>query len=125
MNQNVLARISDAELSVLHVLWQEERALTMAQLYAFMNGRMDWDKSTIKTLVYRLVDKGAISVEKQYPALYSPIVSEQQYGQYATNVLIDKLYGGSARNLVAALVGTHALANEDIMELSKMFHVGE
>ncbi len=125
MNNDVMLKIADSELQVLRLLWKETRPMTMTEIRKALIHTTGWDGSTIKTLVYRLVDKGALYADKQQTALYTPLVTEQEYSQYATEVLIDKLYGGSAKNLVAALVNTKTLGDDDIAELRSMFKVGD
>ena len=125
MHIEVLSKISDAELRVLRLLWREKRPLSMAEMRAALIPQTGWDGSTVKTFVYRLGEKGALRADKRAPVLYSPLVDETEYGQYATGELIDKLYGGSAKNLVAALVSAKSLDDADIAELRAMFKVGE
>ena len=54
---------------------------------------------------------------------YRPLISQAEYNQWATNQLIDKLYRGSARNLVAALVNSDSLSKGDIQELRDFFRM--
>ncbi len=125
MYSEILSKISDAELRVLRLLWQEKRPLTMAEMRAALTSQTGWEGSTVKTFVYRLVEKGALRADKRSPVQYAPLVDEAEYGQYATGALIDKLYGGSAKNLIAALVSAKSLDDADLDELRAMFKVGE
>jgi predicted transcriptional regulator len=52
------------------------------------------------------------------------MVSEKEYNDFSTKALIDRLYSGSAKNLVASLIGNNKLGSEDIEELRNMFKVG-
>lgn len=56
---------------------------------------------------------------------YTPLVSEAEYNEYTTQSLIDRLYSGSAKNLVASLFGSKKLDSSDIEELRNLFRVGE
>ena len=125
MNEETLSKISDAELRVLRLLWQEKRPLSMARMKRVLTEQTGWDGSTVKTFVYRLVEKGALRADKRSPVEYSALVGEAEYGRYATGALIDKLYDGSAKNLIAALVSEKTLDEADIDELRAMFKVGE
>ena len=73
----------------------------------------------------RLAAKGAIRQEKRNVFYYSPLISEEEYNAWATDNLIRKLYNGSARDLVAALVQSEGLSRDDIEELRNMFRVEE
>ena len=76
-------------------------------------------------MIGRVAAKGAIRQEKRNVFYYSPLISEEEYNAWATDNLIRKLYHGSARDLVAALVQSEGLSRDDIEELRNMFRVEE
>lgn len=51
-------------------------------------------------------------------------MSSAQYSKYKTQTLINKLYSGSVRDMIAALVKNDLLSAEDIEELWIMFKEG-
>ena len=67
--------------------------------------------------------KGALRQEKRNVYYYSPLIGEQAYNAWATDDLIHRLYNGSARDLVAALVHSDGLTKQDLEELQNMFIV--
>ena len=73
----------------------------------------------------RLCAKGVLEQEKRNVFYYLPLVSEQEYNDWATGDLIRKLYRGSAKELVAALVRSDGLSKNDVDELRAMFKVEE
>ena len=122
--QNQLAdKISDSELEVMKLLWQAEDALPVTEIREALQKSRGWEATTVKTLVSRLVSKGVIRQEKRKVYYYSPLISEKEYNGWATNNLIERLYHGSARDLVAALVHADGLTQEDLEELRNMFKV--
>ena len=121
----ILSKIAESELQVLRLLWEQKRPMTMPEIREALKSSTGWDGSTIKTLLYRLCDKGAVKSEKKNVYYYTPVISEQEYNEYATSVLIDKLYNGSAKNLVASLIGSKKLKAADVAELRDVFKVGE
>ena len=122
--QNSLAdKISDSELEVMKILWQAEDALPVTEIREALQKSRGWEATTVKTLVSRLVQKGVIRQEKRNVFYYSPLISEREYNDWATNDLIQRLYNGSARDLVAALVDSAGLSQSDLDELRQMFHV--
>ena len=54
---------------------------------------------------------------------YSPAISQEEYNAWATGELIRRLYRGSAKDLVAALVHSEGLSRDDLDELRQMFCV--
>ena len=124
--QNQLAdKISDSELEVMKVLWQAGDALPVTGIRETLQRTKGWEATTVKTLVSRLVSKGVIRQEKRNVFYYSPLISEREYNSWATRHLIERLYNGSARELVAALVHSDGLSQADLEELREMFKVEE
>jgi BlaI family penicillinase repressor len=121
--KNMAEKISDAELEVMRVLWEADEPLSIADLRVALQQRKGWEATTTKTLVQRLCKKDVLKQEKRNVFYYSPLISEEEYNQWATNDLIDKFYRGSAKNLVAALVHSDSLSNQDIQELRDFFKV--
>ena len=118
-------KISDSELEVMKVLWEAEDALPVTAIRETLADRKGWEATTVKTLVNRLVGKGAVSQEKRKVFFYTPLISEKEYNTWATGNLVQRLYKGSVKDLVAALVSSDELSNEDIAELRSMFVVKE
>ena len=98
------SRITDAELEIMRALWASEEPMTLAQLKAALAERHGWSGDTTKTLLRRLCEKGAVGQEKRKVYCYRPLVARDQLGRYHTQKLIDKLYAGSAKAMVAALL---------------------
>ena len=107
----------------MKLLWHAEASLSITEIREQLQQAKGWEPATIKTLVSRLVSKGAVRQEKRNVYYYSPLISEEEYGSWATGDLITRLYNGSARDLVAALVHSDGLTKEDIEELRDMFRV--
>lgn len=121
----IAERISDSELEIMKLLWKSGEALSSTEIREQLQRSMGWEATTIKTLISRLVNKKAILQEKRKVFYYSPIISEREYNSWATGRLIDKLYKGSASALVAALVDSNGLTDNDIEELRTLFRVEE
>jgi predicted transcriptional regulator len=99
----MIPNISDSELEVMRLLWREGRPLSFAEIRTELESNTKWSKSTIQTLVVRLRDKGAVSMHTNYVTLYSPAVIEQEYVMSEGKSFLDKVFNGSAKNLVASL----------------------
>ena len=72
-------KISDAELEVMQVLWQSGEPIPIARVRELLAQRREWDGSTVKTLLRRLCEKGAVQAEKREVFYYSPLISQQEY----------------------------------------------
>lgn len=121
----VNCKISDAELEVMTILWREKRSVPFSDIRTELNRKMGWEKSTIATLLRRLLKKGAISVQEREIHYYTPNISKEDYIMFKEKSLIDKLYEGSAKNFVAALCHSGELTEADIDELKMYFRMGD
>ena len=123
--KSLAEKISDSELEVMKVLWEAEDALPVTTIREALAERRGWEATTVKTLVGRLLGKGVIGQEKRKVFFYWPLISEKEYNEWATENLVHRLYKGSVKDLIAALVSSDDLTPEDIDELRAMFAVKE
>ena len=114
-------RISDAELEILDVLWAAGEALNANEIRARLNEKKDWERTTVLTLIRRLLDKGVITQEKQEVYYYSPLVERSAYVKEETKSFLNKFFKGNAKNLAAALIEDEDLSRDDIEELRAYF----
>lgn len=123
--EQLASKISDSELEVMKVLWEAGDALPVTEIRTRLQQRRGWEATTVKTLISRLTAKGAVRQEKRNVYYYEPAISEEAYNDWAAQDLVDRLFKGSARNLVATLVKSEGLSQQDIEELKHMFKVEE
>ena len=112
-------KITDAELEIMHVLWESKEPMTITQIKSALRGR---NGDTIKTLLRRLCQKGAAAQEKREVYYYHALVSQDELSRFRTQRLIDRLYAGSAKALAAQLVKNEQLRPQDIDELRELYH---
>ena len=116
-------KISDSELEVMRVLWEAGDALPITEIRQILHDRKGLEATTVKTLVQRLFSKGVLEQEKRKVFYYRPLVSESEYSDWAVNGMVQRLFRGSAKALVATLVQSDGLSDEDIAELREFFKV--
>ena len=116
-------KISDAELEIMRILWREKQAVSFSDIRTELSNKMGWEKSTIATLIRRLQKKGAISIQDKEMHYYMPNITKEDYTMIKKKSLIDKLYGGSTKNFVAALCQNGELTEADIDELKMYFRM--
>ena len=125
MYKDLAPKISDSELEVMRVLWRAGDALPVTEIRETLQKSRGWEATTVKTLISRLVAKGVLRQEKRQVYYYSPLITEAEYNDWATHDLISRVYHGSARDLVAALVRSDGLSRADIDELRDLFKLEE
>lgn len=111
--------IQDAELAVLQMLWDVGEPLPLSALLERLHASRGWADSTVKTLLRRLQQKGAVTLTQR--GVYAAAIDRDRYRGAANSSFLEKLYHGSAKTLVASLVDEGRLTAEDIAELTAMF----
>ena len=112
--------ISEAESVVMDVLWRTS-PLPTEEIVAFLRDRRHWQEPTIKTLLNRLLRKGAIQAERDGRRyLYTPILQREQWVSSESQGLIDRLFGGRVAPLVAHFSKHRKLKKKDIVELKRL-----
>lgn len=112
-------QITDAELQVMNVLWKSE-PLTLNEIVNQLSFKEIKNKSTIKTLLYRLVDKGSVkssASENKKENIFKTAISQEQYLKKANENFLDKLYNGSTNKLLLNFVEDKKITKKDLQEL--------
>lgn len=112
--------ISEAESIVMKVLWGQH-PLSAEQIVAALAQLQDWQEVTIKTLINRLLKKGAISAEpdgRRY--LYTPVLRREDWLHIQSAGLLDRLFDGRVAPLVAHFGRHRKLSQKDIVELKQL-----
>ncbi len=113
-------QISEAESIVMQVLWTRS-PLAAEEVHAALAGRQDWQEPTVKTLLNRLLNKGAIQAQRDGRRyLYSPVLAREDWLQSESEGLLDRLFGGRVAPLVAHFTERGRLGKKDIAELKKL-----
>lgn len=113
-------QISDAEAVVMDVLWKRS-PLSAGDVVASLSSRQDWQEATVKTLLNRLLKKGAIDAEKDGRRyLYAPVLQREAWVQDESESLLDRVFGGRVAPLVAHFSEHRKLTRKDIADLRKL-----
>ena len=112
--------ISEAEAEVMEVLWAAA-PLSAEDVAAQLASRQDWQLATVKTLLNRLLKKGAVSAEqdgRRY--LYAPLLARGDWVHAQSLGLLDRLFGGSLAPLVAHFSSRRKLKAADVAALKTL-----
>ena len=113
-------QISAAESVVMDVLWLRSPLAAEDIVMALADSR-EWQEPTIKTLLSRLLNKGAISAAKDGRRyLYAPVLQRDAWVQGESESLLQRMFGGRVAPLVAHFSEQRKLSRKDIAELRKL-----
>jgi BlaI family penicillinase repressor len=113
-------QISEAESVVMEALWQRS-PMTAEEVVAALAQSRHWQEATIKTLLNRLLKKGAVTVEKEGRRyLYTPVLERDEWLTRESKGLLDRLFGGRVAPLVAHFSEHRKLSKKDVAELRKL-----
>jgi BlaI family penicillinase repressor len=116
-----MVRLSDFELEVLHLLWQFGEAST-PELHQAISTERDLAYSTVRTIVSRLEQKGAIERcdQKGRALTFRPLISQEQASKSLIKSFVKKTFAGKSRPLLNHLLEAEALSREDIEYLESI-----
>ena len=112
-----LPAISDAEWEVMKVVW-DEHPIAANDVVGRLAGRRDWSPRTIKTMLSRLVRKGALTFQaegKRY--LYAPAVSRGACVRAESRSFLHRVFEGAAGPMLVHFVRDAKLTADDIETL--------
>jgi predicted transcriptional regulator len=113
-------RASESEMQVLNALW-DDAPQTAADLTARIGKVNGWTQATVKTLIARLVQKGAVTAEadgRRY--LYRPAIDRADAMGEESQRFVDRLFGGRVSPMIAHLAEREALTDADIEEIEAL-----
>ena len=113
-------RLSEAEWWVMNLVWDTQPTEASA-IIAHLADKHEWSDATIKTMLHRLVKKGALSAEpvgKKYR--YSAAVDRASCVRSASRSFLDHVFGGDAAPALLHLVKASKLSAEQVAQLRKL-----
>ena len=111
-------RLPESELETMIAVWHSEIPVRGSDLAAELAKSRGWNKSTIFTLLLRLVGKGYLSCTKEGKNnYYIPLVREEEYRVQESRSVLDRFYAGSIKNFVAAFCNENKLSKEELDQL--------
>lgn len=113
-------QISEAESVVMEVLWRTH-PLAAEDVVSALGDAQQWQEATIKTLLNRLLNKGAIAAAKDGRRyLYSPVLQREDWVMGESQGLLQRLFDGRVAPLVAHFSEHRKLTKTDIADLRKL-----
>ena len=102
-------------------LW-ENKQLSLNELTEKLNKKEPRNKNTIKTLLYRLIEKSAVkSINKnQKENEFKANISKEKYLKKENQSFLNKLYNGNTSNMLLNFVENKEISKEELKNLIEM-----
>lgn len=111
------AKIAPAEWAVMEVLWGKN-PLSAAEVIDALQDESEWHPKTIRTLLERLVQKGALSREKRAGCFrYAPLVEREDCLREEGRSFLNRFFGGQLAPMVASFLDDAEVSRKEIEQL--------
>lgn len=113
-------QLTSTEWKVMNALWQRHPA-TAREIEAGLEADKPWAYTTLKTLLTRLVEKGAIAETKQANVShYEPLIEQKDARSEAVESLVERVFDGAAGSLLQHMLNEGKLSRKDRDALAEM-----
>lgn len=114
-----MVRVSEAEFEVLQVIWEKGEATSFDIIEAVKQKK--WNKNTVRTLIKRLLEKGAIKIVKKEGKTftYAATIKENEYQKEEGKHFLNKIFRGSVSDMLLNFVKEEDISKKDLEELIK------
>ena len=110
--------ITDAELKIMQVLWKNKKS-SLNQIIESLSDNEEKNRNTIKTLLHRLIGKGAVESKKinLREVVYIPKINEKKYLAKESDTFLKKLFNGSTEKLLLNFVEEKKVSKKELEKL--------
>lgn len=118
-------RISDAEWTVMRAIWSRGEA-SATEVVETLEGQTSWSPRTVRTLLGRLVKKGALGFREQgREYVYQPLIDERSTELEASRSFLDRVFDGKLAPFLATFVESGNYSADDIAALKRIVEESE
>jgi BlaI family penicillinase repressor len=111
--------LGDLQHAIMTVLW-ERREATAADVHRALQAERGLALTTIATMLRKMEDKGVVAHRRDgRQFVYRPTVSREEIRESMVGELVERLFGGDARALVAHLVSEHEIDPGELSALRR------
>jgi len=113
--------IAESEWVVMETLW-EGAPLTASEITKTLRPTMNWAENTVRTLLTRLVEKGALKTGENASGtrVFSPAVKRETCVGAESESFMQRVFRGASKPLLIHFAQNAQLTPEEVRELKKM-----
>ena len=111
---------TEVELQILRILW-ELGPSPVREIHARLEAAKGTNYSTTVKMLSIMLDKGLVKRdENASPHVYRPVLSREKTGKRLLAELIEKVYDGSAMQLVLQALSSARASDKELQEVRKL-----
>lgn len=114
-------KIFESEYRFCLILWENE-PIKSSDLVRLCAEKLEWKKSTTFTVIKRLSERGVLKNEN---SIVTTLVSKDDILCAESHEVVDKTFGGSLPQFIAAFTKGKALSSDEISEIKRMIDQSE
>jgi BlaI family penicillinase repressor len=116
---------TESELDILNILWEIEEA-TVRQVHEQLSASKSSQYTTTLKLMQIMADKGLVERdETDRSHVYRPLIKREDVQHQMAAHLMDRLFGGSAKNLLIGALGAKRASKKELAELRQIIEEHE
>ncbi|KUO75474.1 MAG: transcriptional regulator [Desulfosporosinus sp. BRH_c37] len=116
-----IPKISESEWEVMKIFWSKAVPCTANEIVDALGSFSDWKPNTVKTLITRLVKKGALGFrEERRIYWYYPLLTENKCIRSETKSFVKRVFGGAIKPMLVTFLQEEKLSQEEIEELKRI-----
>ena len=110
-------QVTEAEWKIMECLW-DHAPQTMGEITATLEPITGWTRQTVITLLKRMTEKGAVSMDDSGRAKkYVPLITREEASTVETHKFLDHVFKGKASLLVNHLVDSGDLSADELQQI--------
>lgn len=115
-----IPQISEAEYEVMRIVWKYA-PINTNEVTDKLTKTTTWSPKTIHTLLKRLVNKGALTYEKEGRVfVYTPLVQEDEYINQQSTSFLNRFFSGNVTFMLSSFLDHDQLSPSEIDELRSL-----
>ena len=115
-----LPQISEAEFQVMKIVW-EHAPVSTNQVTEYLTRTTKWSPKTIQTMLKRLVQKKALTYDKEGRGfIYTPLIGQQDYVNQESRHFLQRFYNGNLVSMMTAFLDMEELSQQEVDELKEL-----
>ena len=115
-----LPLISEAEFQVMKIVW-EHAPVSTNQVTEYLTRTTKWSPKTIQTMLKRLVQKKALTYDKEGRVfIYTPLIGQQDYVNQESRHFLQRFYNGNLVSMMTDFLDMEELSQQEVDELKEL-----